>query len=62
METKSILWTNIVVFSIVGIVHLCNAIFSWNFMVADWLIPRWLSGVAFVLLSALGWYNWKATQ
>jgi hypothetical protein len=43
-----------VIFSVAVLVHLGRLCAGWDFVLAGWLIPVWLTGIAFFLCSGLG--------
>jgi hypothetical protein len=55
MDTKRFLQVAGAVFVAVALAHLLRALMHWPIVIAGWIVPIWLSWVAFVVAAALGW-------
>lgn len=47
------------IFGLVALVHLTRLIFGWEITINGWLLPLWVSIIAFVLA---GWLGWSACK
>ena len=43
------------IFVIVALAHLVRAVMDWPIVIAGWIVPIWLSWLAFVIAGALGY-------
>lgn len=59
MNLKSVLWTNITIFSIVLIIHLLRAVLDWQLVLFNWNVPVWASWLAVIILGGLVYINYK---
>ncbi len=53
MKINAYLLASASLFTVVGLVHLARALQGWPVNLGTWVVPVWLSGVAFVLSGAL---------
>jgi hypothetical protein len=53
MKITSYIMASAMVFAFVGLVHLLRAIQGWPVELGTWVVPVWLSGVAFLLSGGL---------
>ena len=59
MKITSYIMASAIVFTIVGLVHLLRAIQGWPVELGTWIVPVWLSGVAFVLSGGLATWGFS---
>jgi hypothetical protein len=50
------------IFLIVAVAHALRLIFKWEVIVAGWLVPMWLSVVAFVIAAYLAYEGFRISQ
>lgn len=60
MDQNCALLTAGIVFAIVSILQLTRVIFNFEFRVANYLIPRWASLIAFLVIGALSIWMFMA--
>ena len=60
METKQLLKINAAVFGVVAILHLWRAVSGLELNIGAFSLPVWTSFVAFVVVGALSYLNYKA--
>ena len=54
MTLKQYLTAAGVIFAVVALAHLLRAVMNWPIVIAGWIVPMWLSWLAFVIAGALG--------
>jgi hypothetical protein len=59
MKITSYVMASAIIFTVVGLVHLLRAIQGWPVELGAWLIPVWVSGVAFVLSGGLALWGFS---
>ena len=59
MKITSYVMASAIVFTIAGLVHLLRAIQGWPVELGTWMVPVWLSGVAFVLSGGLATWGFS---
>ena len=47
------------VFGIVGLGHLLRLLMRWEFLIAGWQVPFWLSGLGLVFAGGMSLWMWK---
>ena len=47
------------IFLIVAVAHALRLIFKWEVVIADWHVPMWLSGFAFVIAAYLAYEGFR---
>ncbi len=52
-QLKTVLWTNVSVFSLVGMLQLSRLIFGWYAQLGSWEVPLWINGVALMLAAIM---------
>jgi len=57
LKLNTILTINVVIFSIVAIVHLLRVVLGWNLVIGNWLAPQVLSIIALILAAYLAYNN-----
>ena len=62
MELKTFFLFVGIIFTIVGILHLLRAVFSWSLQVGTFNIPLWTSWVAVVILAYLSYTAFKFSK
>ena len=45
------------IFALVALAHLVRAVMGWPIVIAGWIVPIWLSWLAFVIAAALGYFG-----
>jgi hypothetical protein len=55
MDLKRYLMVAGAVFALVALAHLVRAVMHWPIVIAGWIVPIWLSWLAFVIAGALGY-------
>jgi hypothetical protein len=55
MDLKRYLMMAGAIFVLVALAHLVRAVMDWPIVIAGWIVPIWLSWVAFVIAAALGY-------
>ncbi|HEX4369702.1 MAG TPA: hypothetical protein VH019_00015 [Rhizomicrobium sp.] len=55
MDLKRYLMAAGAVFVLVALAHLVRAVMDWPIVIAGWIVPVWLSWLAFVIAGALGY-------
>ncbi len=44
-----------IIFIIIAFVHLLRIIYSWDAVIAGWLVPKWISWAALLIAGYLGY-------
>ena len=57
MDRKQYLTVAGAIFVIVALVHLVRALMDWPIVIAGWIVPMWLSWLAFAVAAALGYFG-----
>ena len=57
MDRKQILTVTSAIFVVVALAHLVRAVMDWPIVIAGWIVPIWLSWLAFVIAGALGYFG-----
>ena len=57
-RAQYIQWTTWI-FSIFALVHAWRLLSGWGAVVAEWDVPRWVSGVAVIVAGYLAYQGWK---
>ena len=57
MDRKQYLTVAGAIFVIVALAHLVRALMDWPIVIAGWIVPMWLSWLAFVVAAALGYFG-----
>jgi len=57
MERKTYLQLTAVIFAIVALAHLLRAVLGWPIVIAGWIVPVWLSWLAFVVAGGLSYFG-----
>jgi len=55
MDLKRYLMMAGAIFVAVALAHLVRALMDWPIVIAGWIVPTWLSWLAFVIAGALGY-------
>jgi hypothetical protein len=55
MDLKRYLTMAGAIFVLVALAHLVRAVMDWPIVIAGWIVPIWLSWLAFVIAGALGY-------
>jgi hypothetical protein len=55
MDLKRYLMMAGAIFVLVALAHLVRALMDWPIVIAGWIVPIWLSWLAFVIAGALGY-------
>jgi hypothetical protein len=55
MDKQSYLRLAGAIFVLVALAHLVRAVMDWPIVIAGWIVPIWLSWLAFVIAGALGY-------
>jgi hypothetical protein len=55
MDLKRYLMMAGAIFALVALAHLVRALMDWPIVIAGWIVPIWLSWLAFVIAGALGY-------
>lgn len=58
-KLKTVLWINVLFFSVVAILHLARLLFQWKVTLNDSVVGIWLSGVGVALGVILLYLNAK---
>ena len=45
------------IFALVALAHLVRAVMDWPIVITGWIVPIWLSWLAFVIAAALGYFG-----
>jgi hypothetical protein len=59
MKITSYIMASAIVFAIVGLVYLLRALQGWPVELGTWMVPVWLSGVAFVFCGGLALWGFS---
>ena len=62
MDTKGYLRLAGAIFALVALAHLVRAVLNWPIVIAGWIVPIWLSWVAFLVAGALSWFGWNLSK
>ena len=62
MDQKTYLTLAAVIFAVVALAHLVRAVLDWPVVIAGWMVPVWLSWLAFVVAGALSWFGWNLVK
>jgi hypothetical protein len=62
MNLKNYLTLAAVIFAVVALAHLVRVLLNWPIVIDGWIVPVWLSWVAFVAASALSWFGWNLAK
>jgi hypothetical protein len=57
MDKQSYLRVAGAIFALVALAHLLRAVMDWPILIAGWMVPIWLSWLAFVVAGALSWFG-----
>ena len=57
MDRKQYLTVAGAIFVIVALAHLVRALMDWPIVIAGWIVPMWLSWLAFAVAAALGYFG-----
>jgi len=57
MDQKRYLTVASAIFALVALAHLVRAVMHWPIVIAGWIVPIWLSWLAFVIAAALGYFG-----
>jgi hypothetical protein len=55
MDQKRYLTVAGALFVVIALAHLVRAVMDWPIVIAGWIVPIWLSWLAFVIAGALGY-------
>ena len=58
-KLKTLLWINVVFFSVVGLFHLLRLLFQWEVSFRGVTLPIWLSVVGIIVIGFLLYFNSK---
>jgi hypothetical protein len=47
------------IFLIVAVAHVLRLVFKWEVVIAGWLVPMWVSAVAFVMAAYLAYEGFR---
>ena len=61
-KAESFLILNIIIFSVVAILHFSRFVLRTPVIIGEFALPVWLSAMAVVFLSFVIWLNWKETK
>lgn len=62
MNAKIYLQLAGVIFALVALAHLVRAAMGLPISIAGWIVPVWLSWVAFAIAAALSWFGWSLAK
>jgi len=62
MNQKSFMRLAAAIFAVVALAHLVRAAMALPISIACWIVPMWLSWVAFVIAGALSWFGWSLAK
>ncbi len=62
MDKQSYLRVAGAIFALVALAHLLRAVMDWPILIAGWMVPIWLSWLAFVVAGALSWFGLSSCQ
>jgi cytochrome c biogenesis protein CcdA len=62
MDQKSYLQLAGAIFALVALAHLVRAVLGLPIVIAGWIVPIWLSWLAFVIAGALSWFGWSLAK
>ncbi|HUO01273.1 MAG TPA: hypothetical protein VMU31_00730 [Rhizomicrobium sp.] len=62
MDTKGYLRLAGAIFALVALAHLVRAVLNWPIVIAGWIVPIWLSWVAFLVAAVLSWFGWNLSK
>lgn len=62
MDKKSYLQVTGAIFALVALAHLIRAVLDWPIVIAGWIVPVWLSWLAFVIAGALSGFGWNLAR
>ena len=57
MDRKQYLTLAGTIFVVVALAHLVRAVMDWPIVIAGWIVPMWLSWLAFVIAGALSYFG-----
>ena len=52
----------VVIFAILSLAHLFRLIFRWEVIVNGFIVPQWVSALAFILTGALAFMLWREAR
>jgi len=56
---RTVLWLNVSLFSLIGVVHALRLLFQWEVTFEGWFVAYWLNALALVLLGIMIYFNVK---
>ncbi len=59
MNQKTFSLTAGVIFSLVALLHVLRLVFGWEAIIAGWVVPPWLSGVAMLIVGYLSYEGFR---
>ncbi|HWF64249.1 MAG TPA: hypothetical protein VN685_06535 [Rhizomicrobium sp.] len=62
MDRKNYLTLASAIFALVALAHLVRALLNWPISIDGWIVPVWLSWLAFVVAGALSWFGWNLAK
>jgi hypothetical protein len=62
MDRKNYLTLASAIFALVALAHLVRALLNWPISIDGWIVPIWLSWLAFVVAGALSWFGWSLAK
>ena len=58
-KLHTVLGINVILFSLIGILHLLRAAFQWNVDINGWMVPVWLSVIGVIIGTVMVYFNAK---
>jgi len=59
MALRTVLVVHVLLFSLIGLLHLLRILFQWNIVFGTWFVPYWLNVLALLLAFLLLYLNIK---
>jgi len=52
----------VIVFSLIGLIHLLRLFFGWKIVISGMILPLWISAPGFVIASGLALMLWQESR
>lgn len=62
MDKKSYLQVTGAIFALAALAHLIRAVLDWPIVIAGWIVPVWLSWLAFLTSGTLSGFGWNLAR
>ena len=61
MDRKTFFMLAGIIFTLVALFHLVRIYMDWPVMIADWLVPKWVSWVGLIVAGGLALFGFRLT-